>query len=261
MARARADESVAIDCSDLVIDRLGHGNPTRAIDGVTFTLRAGELMCIAGATGSGKSTLVSALAGATDPSIRVAGGEALVCGISVRRPGRRLRELTYRTGYLPQRGGADLTPQLTVQETIAEPILQRERRVNVKALAIRVATLLDELHLPLGTADKFPYELSAGMRQRVAIARSLVLEPRVLIADEPLANLDLEVRHVVFDAIARRRTEHGMAALLVSNDAAFARELRAETLMIREGHVIARGTGADLVWTPGAEPDRAETAR
>ncbi|WP_295011166.1 ATP-binding cassette domain-containing protein [uncultured Microbacterium sp.] len=254
MARATEDGSAAIVCEDIVIDRIGHSAPTRAIDGVSFSLPAGELMCISGATGSGKSTLVSALAGATDPSIRVVGGSATVCGVSVRHPGRRLRELTYRVGFLPQSAGAGLTPQLTVQEIIAEPILQRERRVNVKALAIRVATLLDELHLPLGLASSFPYELSAGMRQRVAIARSFVLEPRVLIADEPLANLDLEVRHVVFDAITRRRRDQGMAALLVSNDAAFARELGAETLMIREGHVVARGSGADLLWTPGAQP-------
>lgn len=256
MARATEDASTAIVCEDIVIDRIGHSAPTRAIDGVTFSLPAGELMCIAGATGSGKSTLVGALAGATDASIRVVGGSATVCGVSVRYPGRRLRELTYRAGYLPQNAGALLTPQLTVQELIAEPILQRERRVNTKALAIRVAMLLDELHLPLGLASSFPYELSAGMRQRVAIARSLVLDPRVLIADEPLANLDLEVRHVVFAAITRRRKEKGMAALLVSNDAAFARELGAETLMIREGHVVARGTGADLLWTPGAERQR-----
>jgi len=253
MARATGDASTAIVCEDIVIDRIGHSAPTRAIDGVTFALPAGELMCIAGATGSGKSTLVSALAGSTDASIRVVGGSATVCGVSVRHPGRRLRELTYRAGYLPQNAGALLTPQLTVQEIIAEPILQRERRVNVKALAIRVAMLLDELHLPLGLATSFPYELSAGMRQRVAIARALVLDPTVLIADEPLANLDLEVRPVVFAAITRRRTERGMAALLVSNDAAFARELGAETLMIREGHVVARGAGADLLWTPGAE--------
>lgn len=254
MSRAQGDPSIAIDCDDIVIDRQGHSAPTRAIDGVSFRLPVGELMCIAGATGSGKSTLVRALAGIADPSIRIVGGDARVCGVGVRHPGRRLRELTYRTGYVPQNGGAGLTPQLTVHELIAEPILQRERKVNTRALAIRVATLLDELHLPLGTAAKFPYELSAGMRQRIAIARAFVLEPKVLLADEPLANLDLEVRHVVFEAIARRRTGQGMAALLVSNDAAFARELGAETLMIREGHVIARGIGADLVWTPGSEP-------
>ncbi|MFT4259051.1 ATP-binding cassette domain-containing protein [Microbacterium sp.] len=251
----RPDTTHAIDCSDLVIDRSGHGSPTRAVDGVTFTLDPGGLICVAGPTGSGKSSLVLALAGSTDPSVRITGGSAQVCGVDVRRPGRKHRVLTYRTGFVPQGAGADLPPRLTVQEVIAEPILLREKRVNHKALSIRVATLLDELHLPLGTAERFPYELSAGMRQRVAIARSFVLEPRVLIADEILANLDLEVRPVVFDAITRRRREQGMGALLVTNDAAFIRELNAETLMLRAGHVVARGVGKDLLWAPNAEAD------
>src|SRR5690606_26040056 len=87
------------------------------------------------------------------------------------------------------------------------------------------------------------------------------LEPRVLIADEPLANLDLEVRPVVFDAITRRRTEQSMAALLVTNDAAFIRELDAEALMLRGGHVVARGIGRNLAWAPNAEADAARGTR
>ncbi|MGW8483632.1 ATP-binding cassette domain-containing protein [Microbacterium sp. NPDC055903] len=249
------ESSNVIDCSDLVIDRLGHGAPTRAVDGVSFSVEPGALLCVAGPTGSGKSTLVAALAGSTDPSVRIVGGSAVVCGVNVRKPGRRHRELTYASGFVPQGAGADLPPSLTVNEVIAEPILIREKKVNAKALSIRVATLLDELHLPLGTAGKFPYELSAGMRQRVAIARAFVLEPKVLIADEILANLDLEVRPVVFDAITRRRREQGMGALLVTNDAAFIRELNAETLMLRGGHVVARGVGDDLLWVPNAEAD------
>ncbi|WP_194419771.1 ATP-binding cassette domain-containing protein [Microbacterium abyssi] len=251
----RSPSTDVIDCSDLVIDRIGHSAPTRAVDGVTFALPPGELICVAGPTGSGKSTLVAALAGSTDPSVRIVGGRAEVCGVNVRRPGRRHRELTYRAGYLPQGAGADLPPTLTVGDVIAEPILIRDKRVNSRALSIRVATLLDEMHLPLGTAAKFPYELSAGMRQRVAVARAFVLEPKVLIADEPLANLDLEVRHVVFEAITRRRKEQAMGALLVTNDAAFIRELNAETLMLKSGHVVARGVGRDLLWVPNAEAD------
>jgi ABC-type glutathione transport system ATPase component len=247
--------SAAIECSDLVIDRVGHGGATRAVDGVTFALPPGELLCVGGPTGSGKSTLVLALAGAEEPSIQVVGGQAWTCGIDIRRRGRKGRMLRALTGYIGQGAGGDLPPRLTAEEIIAEPITSRQRKVNRQALAIRVATLLDELHLPLGAATRFPYELSAGMRQRVAIARALVMEPRVLIADEPLANLDPEVRPVVFDAITRRRQQRGMAALMVTNDADFIRELDASCLMLRGGHVVARGVGRNLVWAPNAEAD------
>ena len=252
-----ADHDLAIDCHDLVIDRIGHGGVTRAIDGVTFGVRPGELMCIGGSTGSGKSTLVTALAGMADASLKIAGGRATVCGVNIRKPGRKRKIVTALTGHLAQGAGGSLPPRLTIGEVIAEPITSREKKVNSKALSIRVAALLDELHLPLGAASKFPYELSAGMRQRVAIARALMLDPHVLIADEPLANLDLEVRPVVFDAITRRRNERSMAALLVTNDAAFIRELDAETLILRAGHVVARGIGKDLIWAPNADADAA----
>lgn len=250
------DHAVAIECADLVIERHGHGAPTRAIDGVSFSLASGALLCVAGPTGSGKSSLAIALGDTRDDSTRIVGGSATVCGVDVRRPGRQRRVLTFETGFLAQGAGAALAPRKSVREVIAEPILSRQRKVNTRALDIRIAALLDELRLPLGTADKFPYELSAGMRQRVAIARALVLDPKVLIADEPLSNLDVEVRPVVFDAITRRREAFGMAALLVSNDSDFIRELGAETLVLCRGHVIARGIGRDLLWTPDMQPER-----
>lgn len=252
---AHGDPNPAIECIDLVVDRTGRGAPTRAVDGVTFRLEQGGVICVTGPTGSGKSTLVTALAHPDDTTVQIAGGQAFVGGIPVRSPGRRRRMLSLITGYVAQRAGADLKPQFTAGEIIAEPILARERRVNTRALQLRIATLLDELHLPLGVAGKHPYELSAGMRQRVAIARALVLEPRVLIADEPLANLDVDVRRVVFGAILRRCAEADMGALLVANDGSFIGDAGAEMLMLRAGHVVARGRVGDLAWSPNAAGD------
>ena len=145
---------------------------------------------------------------------------------------------------------------MTVGEVIGEPITSRDRRVNARALAVRIATLLDEVQLPLGAAAKFPYELSAGMRQRVAFARALVLQPRILVADDPLAALDPGVRHVVYDAVVERSRAHGMSALIVTNDTDLVRELKADVVVLHGGHVIAQGHGAQLLWTPSAEGEQ-----
>lgn len=242
----------AIRAADLSLARSGQ----RVVDGVSFTVPHGGAVTIMGPTGGGKSSLAAMLAGRGEGDVSVVGGQAVVEGIDVRRPGRALRTLTYLAGFLPQGAGGDLPSRLTVAEVIGEPITSRDRRVNGRALAVRVATLLDEMQLPLGAAPKYPYELSAGMRQRVAMARALVLDPRLLVADDLYANLDIEVRTTVRDAILRRRDSYGMSSLIVTNDPDAARELDSDVLVLREGHTVAYGRGADaLVWTPdkGAE--------
>ncbi|GAA1467606.1 hypothetical protein GCM10017607_13160 [Microbacterium thalassium] len=248
---------MAIRAVDLSIARAARGGPDlRVVDGVSFVLPHARALAVLGPTGSGKSTLAAVLAGAAGDGVAVVGGDAEVVGVSVRRPGRSHRYLTYATGYLPQSAGANLPSRLTVSEVISEPITSRDSRVNQKALAIRVAALLDELMLPLGSAGKYPYELSAGMRQRVAIARALVLQPRLLVADEPFANLDIEVRQAARDAILRRREDIGMSALVVTNDTAAVRELDADVLVLRGGRPVAYGHSTDdLLWTPSGDAD------
>ncbi|MCC2032224.1 ATP-binding cassette domain-containing protein [Microbacterium allomyrinae] len=253
----RRDDDVAIDCTDLSIARSRRGGPVqRVIDGVSFRLPRAGTLALLGPTGAGKSSLAAVLAGIDEHGLAVVGGAAFVEGISIRRPGREHRLLAYCTGYLPQSAGAHLPARLTVAEAIGEPLTSRDRHVNPRALAVRVASLLDELMLPLGAAPKYPYELSAGMRQRVAFARALMLEPRLLIADEPFSNLDIEVRKAARDAIVRRRSEFGMAALVVTNDKDVVRDLDADVLVLRGGHAIAYGHGTnDLLWTPSADAD------
>lgn len=256
MSRHR-DTAEAIRCTDLSLTWSSSGHPDdRVVDGVGFRLERAGAIAVMGPTGSGKSSLLAMLAGRGGDGLCVDGGEAIVEGISVRRPGRAKRMLLAYVGYLGQRAGAHLDARRTVSDLITDPITSRDRRVGARALAVRTAALLDEVALPLGAAVKFPYELSAGMRQRVALARALVLQPRILVADEPLANLDIEVRHVVRDAILRRREAYGMAALIATNDAALPAEIGARRIVLHQGHVVAQDAGDALLWTPGAEADR-----
>lgn len=246
MPRSAADVP-AIRATDLSLTRGG----VRVVDGVTFTLSHGGALAVMGPTGSGKSSLAAILSGTRDDDLAVAGGDAEVEGISVRRRGRKLRIRSYVTGYMSQGAGSDLPSRLTVSEVIGEPITARDRRVNTRALAIRVAGLLDELELPLGAATKYPYELSSGMRQRVALARALVLQPRLFVGDDPYANLDLEVRQAARDALLRRQKDEGMALLVVTNDAETVRELDADVLVLHSGHTVGYGHGThDVLWTP-----------
>ncbi|ODT41526.1 MAG: ABC transporter ATP-binding protein [Microbacterium sp. SCN 70-200] len=243
----RSADDAAVTSDDLSVARGG----SRVAEGISFRLAPGGALAIMGPTGAGKSSLVGVLAGADDPSLTVVGGSARVEGISVRKGGRSLRVRRYVTGYLAQGAGAALPARLTVSEVIGEPVTSRDRRVNQRALSLRIAGLLDELQLPLGAATKYPYELSSGMRQRVALARALVLDPRVFIGDDPYANLDLEVRQAARDALLRRRGEHAMAMLVVTNDPVTVAELDADVLVLRAGHPVGFGHGmADVLWTP-----------
>ncbi|MFT4213570.1 MAG: ATP-binding cassette domain-containing protein [Microbacterium sp.] len=243
-----APGEASIHCDDLSIARGG----VRVVDGVTFTLERGRALAVMGGTGAGKSTLAALLAGVDTASVALDGGAATVVGIPIRKRGRAARVRAFHTGYLAQGAGTVLPARMTVGEVIGEPITSRERRVNQRALAVRVAGLLDELQLPLGVAAHYPYELSSGMRQRVALARALVLQPKVFIGDDPYANLDVEVRVAARDALLRRRDEQGMALLVVTNDVASVHELDADVLVLQAGHPIGYGHGtADLLWTPG----------
>jgi len=245
----RTTTDAAISASDLSISRGADGD--RVVDGVSFEVAPGSALAVMGPTGAGKSSLAAVIAGSDDDSLSVVGGAAHVDGLPVRKGGRTLRMRRYVTGYLPQGAGAALPSRLTVAEVIGAPITSRDRRVNQRALAVRVAGLLDELQLPLGAAAKYPYELSAGMRQRVALAQALVLDPRVFVGDAPYANLDPEVRLAARDALQRRRDEDGMALLIVTNDPESIAEFDADVLVLRNGHTVAYGHGtADLLWTP-----------
>ena len=238
-------EAAVVD--DLTIDYPAHRpSPAhRAVDGVSLRVGGNEVIGLVGQTGSGKSTLARVLAGdltsarGTDPAPVISGGEAHVLGHALRGIRRKaLTQLTFHVAYLPQDAAARLAPELTVSDIVGEPILARDRHYNRKAVGLRVATMLDQVQLPLALLDKYPFELSSGQRQRVAIARSLVLSPRLFIADEPTAGIDVTVRSSINELIERLRVEGDFAAILVSHDLPLLRHTTRRVAALHRGRIV-----------------------
>ena len=208
------------------------------------------MLGLLGSAGSGKSTLAKVLSGVAFESrggdVRpvITGGEAIGARPSAcaRMPRRKLPEYRFHVGYLPQDAASTLPPDRSVAEIIGEPILERDHRYNRRALATRVATMLDGVRLPLGMLEKYPYELSGGQRQRVALARALVLGPSVLIADEPTAGIDLTVRDAVAQLIGELREHHTFSAIIISHDLPVLRSTADRIAVLDRGELAALGT-------------------
>jgi ABC-type glutathione transport system ATPase component len=249
----------AISISDLSVRYPAHGAsaPYTAINGLSFTVAHGEVLGVLGESGSGKSTLARILSGNTgvekssSANPHIIGGEATILGYPMRRISKRqLRRLTFEVNLLPQDAGEHLMPMFTVSEIISEPILARDRRHDRRIVGARVAAMLDAVHLPLGTADSYPYQLSSGQRQRVAIARALVLGPSVLIADEPTSGIDVTVRNAVVDLINELSLRQDFSAIVISSDLSVLRRISSRIAVLHQGKLVGLGTVDDVLANP-----------
>ncbi|QNE42523.1 ATP-binding cassette domain-containing protein [Frigoribacterium sp. NBH87] len=232
----------------------------RAVDGVTLSVAPGEIIAVLGESGSGKSTLALALAGlvgrgrAPEGRPRIVGGAARVFGQDLLRASPRRRDrLTAVVGYLAQDDGEALSPDLTVGEAIAEPIYLRDKRFDRREAGRLTSTLVDAVHLPLSVMLKQTWELSSGQRQRVALARSLVLEPSLLVADEPARGVDVLVRQAVLDVIKNLHEDRQFSAVVVTSSVAEARAVTDRVAVMRGGRLVGHGQ-IDEVLRDGVDP-------
>jgi peptide/nickel transport system ATP-binding protein len=245
--------------SDVTIEYPAHSVSAAhtAVRGVTLTIAPGEIVGLVGSSGSGKSTLAQVASGQAavragkDGSPRIVGGSLEVLGYELRGLKRRkLTAFTLGVGYVAQDAGSKLTSNMTVAELVAEPLFLRDKRFDRKEAGLRAATLVDALLLPVGTMLKQPHELSSGQRQRVAVARGLILDPVLLIADEPTAGVDVSVRGAVVDVIAGLQRSRGASALIVSHDLAALRRTVDRVAVIHEGVLVGLGTMEEVFGDP-----------
>jgi peptide/nickel transport system ATP-binding protein len=188
----------------------------RAVDGVSFELREGEVLGLVGESGSGKSTVGRCVTRLLEPT----GGTVRLKGRDITHLSqRKLRPLRREMHIVFQDPSSSLNPRMTVGDIIGEP-LRRHRIARGSVLRDRVAELLREVGLRPELIGRYPHELSGGQRQRVGLARALSVEPSLLIADEPTSALDVSVQAAILNLLAEVQRRRRFACLFITHDLA-----------------------------------------
>jgi oligopeptide/dipeptide ABC transporter ATP-binding protein len=232
-----------------VLHRSALGRPTaivKAVDGVSFTLRAGETLALVGESGSGKSTvgrLVLRLIEPTAGRIVFAGRDLSRLGAAELRAFRRNAQLVFQDPY------ASLNPRMTVGDILAEPIALHAM-VPPARRRERVAELLDMVGLDPRFAGRYPHEFSGGQRQRIAIARALAVEPKLVVCDEPVSSLDVSIRSQVLNLLQDLRARLGLAYLFISHDLAVVKHLADRVAVMNFGRIVETADADALFAAP-----------
>ncbi|MDQ0464600.1 peptide/nickel transport system ATP-binding protein [Caulobacter ginsengisoli] len=241
-ARAEAKGDPLLEARDVV--RSYPGAKGRAVDGISLAIRPGERVGLVGESGSGKSTLLRALL-ALEP---VQAGEIALAGAPFRPSGGKDRRVLIQAVFQDPVGSFD--PRWRVEDLIAEPLHLSATPVPKAERRARVAALLDKVGLPADAIDRYPHQFSGGQRQRIAIARALIVEPRIVVLDEAVSALDATVRGRILELLDKLSDELGVAWLFVTHDLTVVRAVTDRVLVMQAGRIVEEGPTARVFAAP-----------
>ncbi|QHC55244.1 peptide/nickel transport system ATP-binding protein [Rathayibacter tanaceti] len=228
------------------------GGGFRALDDVSFSVRAGQTLALVGESGSGKTTALRIALGlerASSGRVLVEGADLTAAREKQWRPLRRRIQLVHQNPF------AALDPRFTVLESVIEPLVSFGVGDRVTRLA-RAHELLDRVGLPDSFLSRLPAELSGGQRQRVAIARALALGPDLVLLDEPVSALDVSVQAQILELLVELQRDLGVAYLFISHDLAVVAEVSHEIVVLNRGRVEEAGSTSRVFRSPEAEYTR-----
>jgi len=219
----------------------------KAVQGVDFQLRRGHTLGVVGESGSGKTTMGLTLLRLHEPT----GGEVVFDGQNLlalsdkqRQAMRRRIQIVFQNPY------ASLNPRFTIGQALVEPMTIHRIGASLAEREQRARSLLEKVGLDGRAFGKYPHEFSGGQRQRIAIARCLTLEPEVLVLDEAVSALDVSVQAQVLNLLKDLQDEFGLAYVFISHDLAVVRFMADEVLVMKDGVVVERAAGTELMAAP-----------
>ena len=228
--------------------------PTHAVKDVTFDVGRGEFIGLVGESGSGKSTLGFALTALAKSPARIEGGRVMFDDLDIAHMDHEALRTQRQGGFamVLQAGMNTLNPVRTIRKHFQD-IFAAHRHVPVARRDQRAEELVGKVSLGPEVLDRYPFELSGGMRQRITIALALSLEPRLMVFDEPTTALDVLVQHAVMDTIRELQATEGFTAILISHDLGVVLESAHRVLVMHDGRVVEDAPSADILRRPQHE--------
>ncbi|WP_135505934.1 ABC transporter ATP-binding protein [Roseovarius aestuariivivens] len=221
---------------------VGH---VKAVNDASFTLHAGETLGIVGESGSGKTTLALALMRLIQSEGRMFFEGENMRGWSTGTLRRRRADIqiVFQDPY------GSLSPRMTCEQIIAEG-LGVHGNTSGRSARDLVAEVMQEVELPPETMDRYPHEFSGGQRQRIAIARAMILRPKLVVLDEPTSALDMTVQVQIVDLLRRLQVKYGLAYLFISHDLNVVRAMSHQVMVMKEGDIVEMGRAEDIFERP-----------
>jgi len=249
-----ADAPVVLDARDMRVTFALRGglftrgrHAIRAVDGVDLTVRAGETVGVVGESGSGKSTLGRAVLKLVPAAglVRFEDRNLAPLDRAAMRPLRRQLQIVFQDPY------GSLSPRMTAGEIVTEGLLVHEPAISRRERDRRAAQAFTEVRLDPAGRNRFPHEFSGGQRQRIAIARAMILHPRLVVLDEPTSALDRSVQKDIVELLRDLQAAHGLAYVFISHDLAVVRAISDRILVMKDGRVVESGPAERILEAPG----------
>jgi oligopeptide transport system ATP-binding protein len=223
-----------------------HVGDIKAVDGVTFDISEKEIIGLVGESGCGKSTLGKTIPRLEEPT----SGEILYKGTDIARLGKKgLKELRREIQIIFQDPDASLDPRMTVGDSICEPLIIHNIG-DEKNRTDRVAELMEQVGLEARQVNLYPHEFSGGQKQRIGIARALAMNPRLIIADEPVSALDVSIQAQILNLMMDIQGKFGLAYLLIAHDLSVIRHMAHRVAIMYLGKIAELANKKELFENP-----------